>query len=263
MRKIGINYGAKAGLSVEEYAATVKALGFDAVFTGTPTREKSVALGEAFAKNGLAWETIHAPYKGINAIWFDDEAGVAMLRQLTDAVDACVMSGVPLLVVHLSSGLTPPPVTDAGRAHFAALVEYAGAKNIRIAFENQRMLGNIAWAFEAFANAPHVGFCWDTGHENCFTPGRQYMPLFGSKLVCTHIHDNSGEFDHDEHLLPFDGKLDFSRAARQIRESGFEGTLMLEAIAANSHRYDDIGVEEYLARAAQAAKRLRCMVDEI
>ena len=115
------------------------------------------------------------------------------------------------------------PVTAA-----LSSAEGFAAKGVQIAFENQRKLANIAWTFEEIEDAPNVGFCWDTGHENCFTPGRQYMPLFGKKLICTHIHDNNGVFDHDEHLLPFDGKLDFVRAARQIRESGFTGALVLE-----------------------------------
>lgn len=261
MRKIGINFGAKGGLSPEAYAETVKTLGFDAVFTGTPAFEKVPYYGELFAKNGLEWETLHAPFNGINAIWCEGEDGDEMLRRLTDAADACALGAVPVLVVHLSSGLKPPPVTDVGRARFTALVEHAAKKNVQIAFENQRMLGNIAWAFEAFEDAPNVGFCWDTGHENCFTIGRQYMPLFGKRLICTHIHDNSGEFNHDEHLIPFDGKLDFDRAARQIRDSGYTGSLMLEVIAGNSHRYDEMAVEQYLQRAADAVKRLRDMVD--
>jgi sugar phosphate isomerase/epimerase len=162
---------------------------------------------------------------------------------------------------HLSSGMKPPSLTDIGRGRFIALVEHAAAKGVQIAFENQRKLANIAWTFEEFEDAPNVGFCWDTGHEACFSPGRQYMPLFGQRLICTHIHDNSGEFNRDEHLLPFDGKLDFERIARQIRESGFTGSLMLEAIAANSHLYDDMTCEAYLERAAASVRKLRDMVD--
>lgn len=261
MRKIGINLNAKQGMSLENYVEKIAELGFEAIFTGVPSAERMAELGNAFAKAGIAWETMHAPYKNINQIWLEGEGGEQMHADLLHGVDACHAAGVPILVVHLSSGLKPPSITDIGRARFAALVEHAAKSGVQIAFENQRKLANIAWALEAFEDAPNVGFCWDTGHENCFTPGRQYMPLFGKRLICTHIHDNSGVFDHDEHLLPFDGKLDFARAARQIRESGYTGSLMLEAIAANSHAYDDMPCEAYLERAAAAVKRLRDMVD--
>ncbi len=261
MRRIGINLHAKRGMETEDYLKKIAEVGFEAIFTGVPAAERIGELGNAFAKNGIVWETMHAPYKNINQIWLAGDGGEQMQAELLGGVDACHAAGVPILVVHLSSGLKPPSITDIGRARFEALVEHAAAKGVQIAFENQRKLANIAWAFEAFEDAPNVGFCWDTGHENCFTPGRQYMPLFGKKLICTHIHDNSGEFDHDEHLLPFDGKLDFARAVEQIRESGFAGSLMLEVIAANSHAYDDITCEAYLERAAEAVKRLRDMVD--
>ena len=47
------------------------------------------------------------------------------------------------------------------------------------------------------------------------------MPLFGNRLICTHIHDNDCMYDHDMHMIPFDGAVDYDRVTRQIRESGF------------------------------------------
>ncbi len=261
MRKIGINLHAKRGLALEAYLKKVKELGFDCVFSGVPAPENRRKTADAVREAGLEYETLHAPFDGINSIWLEGEAGDTMLQRLLDSVDACVEMGASITVVHLSSGLKPPSITDIGRARFAELVAYAGEKGISVAFENQRMLGNIAWAFEAFADCPHVGFCYDTGHEGCFTPGRQYMPLFGDKLICTHIHDNSGKFNCDEHCIPFDGALDFDRIVRQIRASGYTGSLMLEALAKNSSYYDDVPVEEYLEKCAVAVKRLRDMVD--
>lgn len=261
MRKIGINLAAKKGLTVSEYAAEIAGLGFEAVFSGVPTPEKAAEIGNILAQNGLAWETMHAPFGHINDIWYDREGGIAMYRELTDGVDRCREMDVPILVVHLSSGHFPPPITDIGRARFASLVEYAVGKGVKIAFENQRMLANIAWAFEAFQGVPEVGFCYDCGHEFCFTPGRQYMPLFGNRLICTHIHDNDCMYDHDMHMIPFDGAVDYDRVTRQIRESGFPGTLMLEVLAKNSTAYDETDIHTYLARAAAAAKRLRVMTD--
>ena len=262
MRQIGINLNAKQGMTEQAYLDKVKELGFDAVFTGVPgSAERMAEIGNALEKRGLVWETMHAPYKNINQMWLEGEGSEQMLASLLGGVDACHAAGVPILVVHLSSGMKPPSLTDVGRGRFITLVEHAVSKGVQIAFENQRKLANIAWTFEEFEDVPNVGFCWDTGHESCFSPGRQYMPLFGKRLICTHIHDNNGVFDHDEHLLPFDGRIDFERVARQIRESGFKGSLMLEAIAANSHAYDDMACEAYLERAAAAVKKLRDMVD--
>jgi sugar phosphate isomerase/epimerase len=108
---------------------------------------------------------------------------------------------------------------------------------------------------------PHVGFCFDCGHEGCFTQGVQFMPLYGDRVLCTHVHDNNCEKDRDLHLLPFDGRMDLGRVARQIRESGYQGPLTLEIHATNSDKYNFMTLQAFLERAALSIKRLRSMVD--
>ena len=130
-----------------------------------------------------------------------------------------------------------------------------------IAFENQRKPDRLAWAFEKFGRMPHVGFCFDCGHEGCFTQGVQFLPLYGDRVLCTHIHDNDCVQGEDLHVLPFDGKLDFGRVARQIRESRYAGPLTLEIHAVNSNKYDFMTLQAFLERAAHSIKRLRSMVD--
>lgn len=260
MRKIGIVYEAYPQLCGEAWAKLVTELGFSATFTDTyATDREQAALAELFAKYGIAYETLHAPFRHINDIWLDCEGGTAMEKELLDTVDRCVVAGAPIAVMHMSSGMNPPPITDLGRARWDKIVSYARKKGVTIAFENQRWLANLCFAMETFTDQ---GFCWDCGHESCFTPGRQYMPLFGDRLVCTHLHDNSGVFNADNHWLPFSGNIDYARVARQIKESGFAGTLMLEVFASPKY-YAHLTPEAYLRQAADAAKRLRVMVDGI
>lgn len=262
MRKIGISMGSIGGITREEYLDAVKALGFDTVFTGvSETLEEQARYAEQVAARGLIYENIHAPFGHINDMWLDVEGGEKMLSELLYSVDACVASGAPILVVHLSSGIKAPSITDIGRARFERLVEYAAQKGIIIAFENQRKIGNIGWAFDNFEDCDNVGFCWDCGHENCFTLGREYMPVFGKKLVCTHIHDNTGVFNADQHLIPFDGNIDFDRFAEHIRRSGYSGPLTLEITSKHGACYRNMTSDEFLQRAADAVKRLRTMVD--
>jgi len=261
VRSTGINLHAFKGLSDEAYINIIADLGFKYTFSGVFEAERHESIANMLARRNMAYETIHAPFGHINDIWLDCEGGDKMLDELFECVDCCVVSGAPYAVVHLSAGMTPPSITDIGRMRFAKLVEYAKLKNVRIAFENQRMLANLAWAMETFSEADGVFFCWDCGHESCFTPGREYMPLFGNRLACTHIHDNLGIFNQDDHLIPFDGHIDFNRFAHHIRTSGYKGTFMLEALQRQSTRYDDMTVEAYLQRAAEAVNRLVRLTD--
>ena len=266
MNPIGIGMLTIPGMTPEDFVREIAGLGFAATFDqGRKSRETLAATASACASFGVQLETLHAPWDNINAIWLPGEEGRQMLEKLMDTVDKCHLVGAPIAVVHLSSGQNPPTVTDVGRSRFAALVEYAQKKGVKIAFENQRKLFNLAWALETFGPEDGVGFCWDCGHEGCFTPGKQFMPWFADRLICTHIHDNYGIFDDDRHLLPFDGKLDFDRVARQLREANWQGNVMLEVILGkNSHykgcNYENLTPQQYLARAAQAAKRLAGMI---
>lgn len=261
MRKIGINVGLKRDLDLDSLIPQLKALGFDAIFTGMPALKLIPKIKKLLEENDMEWETLHAPFGHMNDMWLEGEAGEIMLRELLNCVDCCVLGGVKIAVVHLSSGDNAPPVTDIGRRRFTELVEYAAAKNVTIAFENQRKLANLAWAMETFGPDSNVGFCWDCGHESCFTPGREYMPIFGKRLICTHIHDNHGIYNGDDHMLPFDACMDFEKVARQIRESGYKGSLMLEVGPGAHEIYQDMSWDDFFVRAAAAVKRLRDMVD--
>ena len=262
MREIGINIGARKEMDVPTFCAFIRDLGFTRVFSGSTNPEKVRRHAEHVIAAGLCYDTLHAPFKDImNAIWQEDDEGENTLRQITDCVDLCAEIGAPIAVVHLSAGEAAPPPTDAGRGRFIRLVDHAVGKGVKIAFENQRKLANIAWAFEEFRDVPEVGFCWDCGHEGCFTPGRRYMPLFGSRLICTHIHDNSGVLNKDQHLIPFDGNLNFGYVAEALRGADPTVPLVLE-LKRGAEMYEGMSDEAYLIRAAEAIKRLRRMIEE-
>ena len=261
MRKIGINYQYVSNMTREEQVKELVDMGFGATFTMTHEIQEHDALANAFAKYGLAYETIHAPFRTNNDIWMDGEAGEKMYQDLADCIERCAMFGVPDMVIHMSSGLTPPPTTDVGRRRYEKLIEYATKKNVRLAFENVRKLAHLAWIFEHFADNDTVRMCWDCGHETCYTPHVDFMTMFGNKVSCLHLHDNYGVPNQDSHLLPFDGVTDFEKVAKKIKTSGFEGTLMLEVLKPGCQEYKGLTQEEYIRKAATAAKRLAKLVD--
>lgn len=258
--KIGINLNCYPGVPLEEQIKLMKENGFEACFLGSesPIYDDIVKTLQA---NGITVENLHAPFTkckdepvcGINDMWYEGEAGDKMLARLTACVEKAARYNIPVIVVHLSSGLTPPMVNNIGNERFGKLMDFAKEHNVTIAYENQRMLGNIAHAFEYYTDA---GFCWDIGHESCFTPGREYMPLFGKKLVALHVQDNMGAEKGDLHLIPYDGVVDFEKAARYIAATDFEGVVMLEVLKRQSNYYDDVTPEDYYKKAAEAARRL-------
>ncbi|MBQ8350588.1 MAG: sugar phosphate isomerase/epimerase [Clostridia bacterium] len=255
--QIGINLDAFA-LPYEEQIALIKKYGFSSVFCVSDCKNME-QIATLCAQNSLTIESCHAPFDHINDIWYDTDDGERMLHELIAATDTCRDYGIPVLVVHLSSGEQPPRVGDLGLSRFEQLVAHADACGVTIAFENQRMLGNLSVALETF---PTAAFCWDCGHEACFTDGKwDYMSLFGNRLAAIHIHDNRAEHNADDHRLPFDGKIDFAEVAKKLAKVGYEKALMLEVFAGNSPAYTEMGAEAYYARAAAAAKKIAAAVE--
>jgi sugar phosphate isomerase/epimerase len=262
MRKLGINYGAVRGMEPEVYIKTIAELGFKtSFFGGLIDLEEQDKITNLMAKYGIECENIHSPFGHINDIWLDTEGGEQMLKELLQSIDHCAHGGIPIDVIHMSSGNTPPPITDIGRARYETLVDYAMKKNVKIAFENLRKTANLAWAMETFNN-DMIGFCWDCGHEACYQNGREFMPWYGERLICTHIHDNNGEKDADYHWLPFDGVVNFERFAKHIQNSGYQGPLTLEVTKfAPFTSYQEMTDEEYLIKCAEVIKKIAKMVD--
>ena len=173
-------------------------------------------------------------------------------------IEKCGEYEIPTLVLHVTAGPTPPRPNERGYARFVQVFERAKELGVEIACENIRPYGNLAFILEQF---PESGFCWDVGHEVCSGMGIQFMPMFGNRLKALHIHDNM--LDGDHHMIPRDGKIDFDRVARQIAESPYEGSVMLELSTKQSDFYNGISPEEYYERAANAAMSLKEQIETI
>ena len=252
----GINlfcYGDEKTLDINGQIELMKENGFDRTFFLGDSPLLTDNLVDKVKRSGIVFDTLHAPFDGINEMWKEGADGDKMLERLIKTVSRCSGYEIPVAVVHLSSGRPAPVISDIGNYRFSKLMEYAEKQNVTIAFENQRFVANIASVLEQHSAA---GFCWDVGHEGCFTKGRRYMPLFGERLSAVHIHDNHHVQDEDEHLLPYDGVTDFDYVAKTLADYDFGGTLMLEVFRSESKRYNDSSAEEYYRRAGDASKKL-------
>ena len=258
--QIGINIF--DGITLERQIQLFKKYGVARTFLSSemPAFDRAMQL---LQENDILCESLHAPYSGINAMWGEDEeAGQQMLNRLKDSVDKCAKYGIPVTVVHLSSGRPMPAIGENGLRRYEDLFSYAAERGVTVALENQRYLENLAYFMEHY-DIP--AFCWDNGHQYCCLNGVDLMGRFGSRLAFLHIHDNRNQLDADDHLIPFDGKIPFDEVAHQIAESGFTGTLMLEigklSMIDGKQVYENVTEEEYVKRAAEAARRIADMVE--
>lgn len=258
--KIGISIF--SGIDIEKQVECFVKLGVDRTFVMSEIADFDKAI-QLFKDNGIICETLHSPFDKINDLWGEDEAAAnAMLDRLKDSVDKCEKYGIPVVIVHLSSGCPMPEINERGVRRFEELFKYADDKGVTIALENQRYLENLSFFMDRY----NTGFCWDNGHEYGFTKGIRFMELYGGRCCALHIHDNRCGINTDDHLLPFDGRIDFEVIAKTLANSGYSGTLMLEVgkdtIIDGKQVYADISDEEYITRAYNSAKRLADMIED-
>lgn len=261
MRKKGIVFYSEYGKDERSSVLEIKNAGFDSVMLGWCGKKEIERIASLCQKAELTPEIIHAPFSHINEMWLNGSDGDYILDLLCQNVITASECDIPYVVVHLSSGENAPHLNDLGISRFEYLVNTAVKHNVTVAFENQRKLANIAYMMERYKDCPNVGFCWDNGHEACFTEGREYMPLFGNKLVCTHIHDNFAQKNGDLHLMPFDGCYDFNRYAEHIKKSGYTGTLLLET-SIFSGDYHKMTPRQFLNEAYKRVSMLADMCDK-
>jgi sugar phosphate isomerase/epimerase len=238
-------------LPLGERFRIVKEAGFDGVLLGHKALERGE--GPALARRlGLWVENYHAPFENINSLWLDTLEGEALTEQLLACLEACRAYEIPTMVLHLTSGDTPPPANGLGRSRLLRLAGRAEALGVNLALENLRKPEYLAFAF-AHADTPRVGFCFDIGHQNCYAPDADLLALYGHRLMALHLHDNQG-VRKDQHLLPFDGTLDWPAVMAKIAAAGYAGPVALEV---HNQGYEQAAPEAFAGVALARGQRLR------
>lgn len=273
--KLGVNLLKALPLGDTEHLDAIKNAGFDAFFTDSCNRERSLFWAEEAAKRGLVLQSFHAPFGSVHKIWQDGDEGEQILRELEGCVINASESGVGIVVLHPFIGFKDHSPTKIGEERFLRLARLARDKGIRLAFENVEGEEYLE-AVMTMGLTDTVGFCWDSGHEMCYNRGRDRLALYGDRLFATHINDNRGISSPDGeispvddlHLVPFDGAIDWEEAVSRLKKCGFNGPLMLELKPGNrmgdpAHQYySTLSPQEFYELGAQRGKRLVRMLEE-
>lgn len=243
--------------------------GFEGFFSGMQP-ETLPKLHAAANETGLAFQSIHAPFTKMDAMWYEDDRTAAAIEELEATVRACAEYNVPIAVMHTFIGFERHSPTQLGIDTFGRVVDLAGKLGVKVAFENTEGIEYLYALMEAFKAEKHVGFCWDTGHEMCYNYSKDMPALYGDRLFCTHLNDNLGIKDHggvitwidDLHLLPFDGIADWSGIAARLDRHGYSDFLTFELTTGSKpgrHEndvYARMSPREYVTEAYKRACRV-------
>jgi len=252
-RKLGINTDCLQGrmddLSTLELAHEI---GFQTITTSLTQRDAVAELKEKADRLGVEFPFLHAPFRGINSMWLEGEDYRKVYDGMKEAVDSAAACGVGGVVVHVSSGWKAPMVNDLGISRYDSLVEYAAERGVTVLLENLRMVGNLTCLMDRYENMRNVRYCYDCGHEHCYTKTVCWPDIFTTKIVATHIHDNPGRpfddkvSDYDMHWLPFDGTFNYHHMMQKLNQYGYEGPLVLEVYRTAREDYKSMTAQAFL-----------------
>ncbi|HWF84382.1 MAG TPA: sugar phosphate isomerase/epimerase family protein [Vicinamibacterales bacterium] len=138
---------------------------------------------------------------------------------------------------------------DGARRSIEALADLAVPLGVRVALEvipNELSRAGSLVHFVDELDRPDVGICLDFGHAHLDGDLVDTIDIVSEHLAAVHVHDNRGR--GDDHLVPFEGTIDWPGALTGIQKVGYDGPLVLEI--------EDRKPKDTLAKAARARVRM-------
>lgn len=223
-------------------------------------------LSEHLRDTGLRAHSVHAPITESlrDGIWgpayslatIDEGARKRAVDETIAALRAAQQLGAAFLVLHLGVPLAQQPDgrdnrRDAVLRSLDALHGAAAGSGVRLALEVIPNPISHADALVTFIEdeleAADVGICLDSGHAFLMGDLVDAIEAVSGHLVTTHLHDNRRV--SDDHLVPFDGAINWAEAAMTLQKVGYEGVWLFELAATDTPR-------RVLERAESARHRL-------
>jgi sugar phosphate isomerase/epimerase len=122
-----------------------------------------------------------------------------------------------------------PRFIDAAFNSLEHLAIFAKQRGVTIALENTPSELGAPLTLQNFIKETHLNdlrFCFDTGHANIEGGIPAAFESMREKVVTTHVHDNDGE--DDEHLMPYEGKIDWAATLQLFAEAPHALPIVLE-----------------------------------
>ncbi len=206
-------------------------------------------LQQWLAEAGLVLNSVHAPiaesFSGgrwgpaLSLASVDNDARERAVAEAELALHIARRLPLAAMVAHLGLPRTQPrdearvgasDTRSAARRSIETLQRAAEPLGVRIALEvipnELSRAGSLVHFVEEDLEGSDAGICLDFGHAHMEGDVVDAVETVSEHLIATHVHDNRGR--SDDHLLPFDGTIDWPGALTAIQKIGYDGTLMFE-----------------------------------
>lgn len=245
-------YGAGYDVPFEERYKMIKNAGFDCVmlwWSDKFGRGDGYQQDVRFARDaGLHIENIHAPVHEQNCLSLDNPDGDRVFHAYLQCIKDCYEYHIAAVVIHLPNDAHP--INDLGMERLDRIIDEAEKRNVQIAFENLNNIHNLTLVLDTF-QSQNAGFCYDSCHHINYAPEEDLLKRYGKRLKALHLQDNGGK--HNQHQLPFDGRIDWISVMKKIALTGYQGAITLEPM---NWDYENLPMQQFLGLAYQRAEKL-------
>jgi len=176
-------------------------------------------------EKGLNILAAHLGYQNIDDIWKEGEKGDLLIGRYKRNIDECQNLNIPLVYMHTS--FYDDKFNLLGIRRLKEIINYAKEKEIIITIENLIPKGYQEYILDNIKEE-NLGICFDSGHMHCHYKDEYNFDEFKNKIYGVHLHDNDGT--DDQHLLPFDGTINWEYIMEELKEANYNGPITLELI---------------------------------
>jgi sugar phosphate isomerase/epimerase len=188
-------------------------------------------VAQWFEDHEVKLHSLHAPLyadfdwgqsggPALSVAYLERRRRIDSMEEIKRALDVAERLPFHYLVLHL--GLLDEEYDlakfDAAFSSIEHLKIFAKERGVQVLLENipnQLSTPERLLEFIRYTRMEDLGVCFDTGHAHMTGGVRPAFQTLKDRIVSTHVHDNCHE--KDDHLLPFDGEIDWQQTVRDFR----------------------------------------------
>jgi sugar phosphate isomerase/epimerase len=219
-------------------------------------------VAQWFSDHAVTLHSLHAPLFSdwnwgrsggllISVAHLERRARIASMDEIKRAIEVAERLPFRYLVLHLG---VPDEAYDLRKfdAAFTSIEHlniFAKERGAEILLENIPNELSSPEHIQSFLNYTRLDLkvCFDTGHAHMAGGVQAAFRTLHQRIAAAHVHDNHGE--KDEHLLPFEGEIDWAQTIRDFRSADVHFPILFEL---NSERKEP----DVLARVQEVIRRL-------
>ncbi len=219
-------------------------------------------IGNWFRSTHVTFHSMHSPMyadeqwgrdggPAVNIAATEKRDRIAAMDEIKRALEVAEQVPFQFLVQHVGVGNeeSSEHKTEAAMMSLEHLHAFAKPLGVQLLVEN---ITNELSTPQSLIELLHagrfvdVGVCFDLGHAHIMSSVKEAFEVLKDRIHSTHVHDNKK--DHDSHLWPGNGSIDWKEAIALLRTAPHVPPLLLEI--------EDTEIEKISEKMAEAFGKL-------